>query len=207
MLGNQQERHYVLEKWQALTTISGLRFGIIQSEKERQQLKAFRLATYANNLAYMLNQIGESGLDAYDDYSTIYAAWYKDNLVASIRLTPYPYESTKYIATPTLGHYLGEGWEKNYVEWSRLLIDTSFHIKGLLKTITIYAGLHTLANTHYAYYFGYTRRQVRRLFSSFELDNTSLSFTIPSRGNHSYSLLKGSFLSDYEKVKTYLLNT
>lgn len=179
-----------------------LRFARVETREQCEQVRQFRKRVYAENLKYMLNQMGESGLDEYDSRSMIFAAWRHDAVAGTIRLTSRPFESEKYIEQASLENFLGENWKHNYLEWSRLLVDTSLKIKGLLAAMTIYAGLYALAYTDYTKYFGYTRNHVRRLFTRFQVKNEALQFYIPSRGEHSYLLLKGSFLDDYREVSS-----
>jgi N-acyl-L-homoserine lactone synthetase len=196
----KQEANDVMRAFLDDPAFADLRFARIETSQDRDRLRAFRLKVYGKNLRYMLNQIGESGFDEYDDHSYIFAIWKNDDMAASIRLTPAPFESAQYINGDSLTAFLGERHEFNYLEWSRLLVDTSLKIKGLVSAMTIYAGLYVLIHTDYTKYFGYTRHSVRRLFSGFEVNKESLQFRIPSRGEHFYLLLKGSFINDLYKL-------
>lgn len=179
-----------------------LHFACIKSRLEFNQVKALRLKIYNENLPYMLNQIHESGSDEYDDRSLIFAISYNNSMIASIRATPYPFETLNYIDQSRLTDFLGPDWRNSYLEWSRLLVDTSFKLKRLVNLLTIYAGLYILTNTNYMNYFGYARPRVKRILSRFRLSDNALSFMIPNRGTHEYLLIKGSFADDFLNLKT-----
>lgn len=178
-----------------------LHFTCISSQQEFNKVKALRLKIYNENLPYMLSEMHESGADEYDNRSFIFAVSYKQSMIASIRGTAYPFETLNYIDQSRLTDFLGNHCKKNYLEWSRLLVDTSFKLKGLVNLLTIYSGLYILANTDYTNYFGYTRPRVKRILSGFCLAERSMSFTIPSRGTHEYLLIKGSFINDFFNLK------
>lgn len=178
-----------------------LHFFRINSKQEFDEVKALRLKIYNENLPYMLSEIDESGSDEYDTRSFVFALKYKNLTIASIRLTPYPFETLNYIDQARLTNFLGGNWQSNYLEWSRLLVDTSCKLKGLVNLLTIYAGLYILSNTNYTNYFGYTRPRVKRILSKFRLAERSMSFLIPSRGTHEYLLIKGSFMNDFLNLR------
>ena len=178
--------------------LNHVRFTRVESFHDYQQVMDLRVNIYQKNVPYMLTQISGSGSDEFDHRSYIYAAFYDDTLIASTRLTPFPFETSQYIDENNLSLFLGHHWKNHYLEWSRLLVDTSVKIAGITNALTIYAGLDILLTTHYTHYLGYTRPHVRRVFSKFQLENESLSFTIPNRGEHEYLLLKGNLMEDFE---------
>lgn len=183
-----------------LLTQKNIKIVRVTTEKERQDVNELRLKVYGNNLPYMISQLDEAGQDSFDEHSFIFAAWFEDRIVASVRLTPYPYESLSFLSHAQLETFLGAKWKSEFLEWSRLMVDNALIVKGLMRQLIIYAGLHTLKYTSYTHYFGYSRPVVRRLFSGFQLSKEKLIFNIPKRGAHEYELLKGSFIQDYEKV-------
>ncbi|RDI48649.1 hypothetical protein [Aquicella lusitana] len=172
-------------------------FGKLTTNDEWNQLGRFRRANYASKKPYMVAELDEKGLDRFDNSSIIYAAWLRDEMVASIRLCAYPFESCQFIESEKLRHFLGDHYQTQYLEWSRLLVSHTTALPRLLPAIIIYAGMQTLATSDYHHYFGYSTPVVKRLFSRFLLSNGSLEFTIPHRGGHPYHLLKGDFLEDF----------
>lgn len=180
----------------------GLRFGKVETTFDWQAVMAFRLKMYDQTVKYMLNELNAQGSDAYDSHSLIFAVWKNDSVIATIRLTHKPFETMQFLSAQQLNKFLGEKWG-NYLEWTRLLIDSSCKIPKLLPALTVYAGLTILATTNYNYYFGYTRPLIRKILSRFQIAEDSMQFSVPNRGEHSYYLLKGNFLNDYNHlVKT-----
>lgn len=171
----------------------------VSSENDYQKVLKLRLDVYGNTVQYMLKQIDATGSDEYDKEAYIYAACLNDKVIASTRLRPLPFETTRFLSSDRLKQFLGDETCTHYLEWSRLLFDTNNNVPGITRALTIYAGLDILEHTHYTHYFGYTRPIVRRLFSKFEIHSDTLSFTIPERGEHEYHLLKGSFINDFYK--------
>jgi hypothetical protein len=167
-----------------------------------------RLKIYQKTNQYMLNEL-TSGTDSYDARSSIYAAWIGDVAVATIRLTPFPFETMKYINEEKLMQFLGHDYKETYLEWSRLLVDPDTKNIQIMPALLIYAGMKALTNSHYKRYFGYTKPLVRRLMQKFCIENDMLEFSIPSRNNNKYLLLKGNFLRDFWNLvdKDFSLST
>lgn len=181
-----------------------IRISRVISDADMQAVTDLRLKIYENNLPYMINQLNENGQDNYDQCSYIFAAWYENQIAASIRLTPHPYESLTFLPSEKLENFLGSSWQTDYLEWSRLMVDSTLQVKGLMRQLIIYAGIYTLQHTAYTHYFGYARPIVKRLFSGFKLAKEKLVFNIPNRGEHDYELLKGSFIDDYQQYRKEL---
>lgn len=177
-----------------------VRFSIAESDREKQEIGQFRLASYAMTHRYMLNELDERGFDAYDHHGKLYAIWIDGKVNATIRLCEMPFESTNFVSDQQMQAFLGNKYQSNYVEWSRLLINAENKAWRLLPAMLVYAGLHTLATTSYQYYFGYSKPIVKRLFRKFNIENDGMTFPIPHRGEHNYFLLKGNFLNDYQKL-------
>ncbi len=173
-----------------------IQFGKISSDEEWRQLGQFRQKNYQAKKPYMMTELNEDGKDCFDAHGQVYAAWLHDEMVASVRLCPHPFETEKLLTLDRVESLLGKNYRKDYLEWTRLLISAEIKMPYLLNALIVYAGMQTLATTHYRYYFGYSTLLVRRLFRHFKVTNTNLGFNIPHRGNHQYILFKGSFLED-----------
>jgi N-acyl-L-homoserine lactone synthetase len=182
-----------------------LRFGKVETKSDWRSVMAFRLKMYDTTVKYMLDELRPDGSDAYDSHSFIFAVWHEELVVGTIRLTPTPFETMQFLTPDQLNSFLGDHSEKSYLEWSRLLIDSSLKINTLLPAMTVYAGLNILATTQYEHYFGYTKPIIRKILSRFQIAEEKIRFSIPNRGDHSYFLLKGNFLNDFNHlVKTGL---
>lgn len=177
---------------------------VADSPEKIEEVKAFRLKYYRYSLNYMLGEIDANGGDHYDEYSKIYCVKYKNRIVASIRLTPYPYESLEHIDSKQLSTFLGPNWRK-YLEWNRLLIHPGFQARGILQALIAYAGIHSLLSCEQSMYFGYSTATVRHLFSHFDISQETIKFKIGRRGNQDYHLLKGHFLEDFMHFKQQYL--
>jgi N-acyl-L-homoserine lactone synthetase len=179
-----------------------IQFRNIKTPEEWLQLGAFRKRGYQARKPYMVAELHDDGKDSFDAHGLVYSAWWQDEMVASVRLCPHPFESESLMSRVQLESLLGENYQANYLEWTRLLISEKINMPYLLNALIIYAGMQTLATSHYQHYFGYSSLLVRRLFRQFKLSNDNLGFTIPHRGNHQYVLFKGNFLEDFHYLMT-----
>lgn len=177
--------------------LTNLRFDVIRTRDEYMQVMQFRQRAYEKKLQYMLHELSTRGDDVYDAYSYIFAVWNDDKMIATIRFTPYQFETLQFIKSDQLAAYLGRGWQTSYLEVSRLLLDQIIPIRGVVNALIMHAFMFILKNTHYTRFFGFSRPTVRPIFSRFQLDEETLRFNIPSRGAHDYFLLKGNFHKSY----------
>ncbi len=194
---------YIMKMAKQVSRYDGneLIFSQITSNHEWEQLGLFRLKHYAHKNTYMLTELNKHGFDKYDLDSKVYAARFNGNIIATIRLLEYPFETNYFINDDALSQFLGPQYRKEYVEWTRLLIQPNSPVKFILPALLIYAGMKTLTSYLPHKYFGYSTLTVKRLFSRFQLSNEKLTFTIPRRGEQAYTLLKGDFISDFETLQ------
>lgn len=178
-----------------------LRFSIITSPAEWQELGRFRREGYAAKKPYMMNELDDKGLEEYDARGTTYAAWLGNRIVGSIRLCPFPYEVNNYIDEQTLTQFLGQGYRQEYMEWTRLLIAPNTTVPHLLHSLVIYAARMALETTPYQKYVGYCTPLTRRLFARYHLTDENIQFSIPQRGSHHYILFKGDFAEAYRHMQ------
>ncbi|HEX5752704.1 MAG TPA: hypothetical protein VFZ09_41250 [Archangium sp.] len=183
----QGAAHLVVQKPRSET----LRFGLVREPEEFAAVGRMRLRVYGAKLPYLLKELSPEGMDAYDAHSFIFATWWKDRVVATVRTTRYPYETLRYVPEPALSSWMKEGWDTDFLEWGRLLVDSTEGFNRLTPALLTYAGLYLHGLTPYRKYFGYARPHGRKSFSGFQLSQNAPSFTIPERGEHAYQLLKG----------------
>lgn len=174
-------------------------FSEIKTRDEFEKVLQLRLKVYAHSNAYLLQELN-AGQDDFESRSVVYAAWVNDQPIATIRLTPYPFETLRHLDELSLAQFLGDDYKTDYLEWSRLLVDSDFHDHRVMPALLIYAGMKVLTSSTYTQYFGFTKPVVRRLFRKFNIQNEIKSFSIPSRDNNDYHLLKGSFLEDFWRL-------
>jgi hypothetical protein len=175
-----------------------LSFREVITDEEWSQVGAFRLREYAATISYMLNALDSDGRDAFDERSRTFAAWWDGAVVASIRLSPYPFETARHVPDEKLAAFLGDDWRTEYVEWTRLLVDTSTLAQRLMPAMIMFAGVKTLFTSPYRKYFGYASTKLTRLFTRFGLTVDEASFMISKRSQFGYSLLKGDFVTSLD---------
>jgi hypothetical protein len=173
-----------------------LRFGLVREPEELAAVGRMRLRVYQAKLPYLLQELSADGTDAYDAHSFVFAAWRGDKVVATVRATRYPYETLRYVPEQEFSQWLQDGWNTDYLEWGRLLVDTSEGLNRVTPALITYAGLHLHWLTPYRKAFGHTRPHAKRSFDLFRMDVSSLTFRIPHRGEHSYLLVKGDLLNN-----------
>src|SRR3990167_1807919 len=159
-------------------------FSRLSSKEDWLTLGKFRLENYAIKKSYMVAELNSDGFDNYDRHARVYAAWLNKEIIASIRLCSFPFETLQFVSEKKLARFLGGDYQKHYLEWSRLLINSKVTSHRLLPAIIVYAGMDTLSTTSYSNYFGYSTPLIRRLFSKFQLADDVLEFTIERRGAH-----------------------
>ena len=176
-----------------------LRFSEVKTEDEWLKVISLRLKVYGEKNQYMLNEL-TSGTDEHESRSSVYAAWLNDIPIATIRLTPYPFETMKYMEENKLVQFLGNDYRDNYLEWSRLLVDPDIKIIRIMPALVVYAGIKAITNSPYKKYFGFTKPIVRKLMRKFCIASDTLEFSIPARDNNKYLLLKGDFSHDFWRL-------
>ncbi|MBM7113756.1 hypothetical protein [Archangium primigenium] len=181
----------IVQKPRAVT----LRLGVARTPEELAAVGALRLRVYQDKLPYLLQELSDTGTDAYDAQSFVFAIWRGSQAVATLRATRYPYETLRYVPEAELAGWLKKGWDTHFVEWGRLVVERTEGINRLAPALLCCAGMYLRANTAYRHYFAYTRPQVRQQsLGGFRTDKDALTFRIPSRGEHHYTLAKGNFL-------------
>lgn len=200
-VGNRRERlvHAFLEKLANYAVVQKqspeeLRFGLVCERADMVAVGRMRQRVYAVKLPYLLQELAADGTDAFDANSYVFAVWRGDQVVATLRATRYPYETMQHVSESKLSGWLGQGWDSEYIEWGRLLVDRTDGLNRLVPALVTYAGLYVYWLTSYRKYFGYARLKVRPSFGGFLTEQSPFTFQIPRRGEHSYSLMKGEFL-------------
>lgn len=85
-----------------------LSFREATSREDLCQVYQFRIQQYARALPYMLNELNDEGVDDFDHHSYTFGAWWNDRVVGSIRLTPHPFETPRYVPEEHMAAFLGE---------------------------------------------------------------------------------------------------
>lgn len=171
-----------------------LSFDEVHSADAWDEVKRFRLEQYRKALPYMLDELGPDGADDIDPRSCTFAARWNGAVVATIRLTPHPFETSRYVPEDVVAGFLGAGWRDDYLEWSRLLADRDAPVRGLASSVIAFAGLRALSSTPFHRFFGYATPQVMRVYEKFNVATHPETFSIPRRGPQRYVLLKGDLM-------------
>jgi hypothetical protein len=188
----QSASSYVASLVVSATIRGAVRFCEVSDVEDWRAVRELRMRSYPVSLPYLSNVIDADGSDRHDRHSFVYAAMSGGRAVATIRATAYPYESLDHLSAQALGGFLGAGWQTDYVELGRLLIDNECNGLRLAPALITYAGIRIMALTPYRKYFGYTKPGVRDMLSKFSIESETMRFTIPSRGSHHYLMTKGS---------------
>ncbi|MCG8417353.1 MAG: hypothetical protein MJE77_05345 [Proteobacteria bacterium] len=174
------------------------RFCVLTSPQDLAELDAFRRRQYQRLLPYMLPTLERDRQEGYDERSWVFAARYNGQIIATARMTPHPFESMDHVAPAAMHSFIGEDLQHTYVEYSRVVVSPDITVHGLMAGMLTYAGLRMLTTTSYRKYFGYASARVAPKFQQFGVDTADFQFTIPSRGDHVYTLVKGDFLHGFQ---------
>jgi hypothetical protein len=177
-----------------------IRIAQIDDPAALEKLWAARLTMYRQRDSYLDKLTNADGSDDLDSCSYLFAAYLGDTIIGSVRLTPPPFEASKYIEREKMQAFLGTENFDQYLEMSRLVIDGTCRIRGLSRALIVYAGLLTSLSTRYERYMAIARPEIAKRSFSFLLESDKLSFRIPERGDHEYNLIKGSFAADFYDI-------
>jgi len=158
-----------------------LSFDEVHTPAGWEEVKRFRLDQYRMALPYILEELGPDGSDEIDSRSCTFAASWNGEVVATIRLTPHPFETSRYVPENVVAGFLGSRWASDYLEWSRLLVDGKAPVRGLASSLIVYAGLRVLSSTPFRGFFGYATTEVQRVFEKFRVAAHPETFSIPRR--------------------------
>jgi len=175
-----------------------LSLAVIEDDAQYEQVKAFRLQNYQGD--YVAKLINADGSDPHDGHSAIFGAWLGHRLVATARLTSWPFELSSYIGEPLFMNALGAGWKTSNLEFSRLLVSKDVRIKSLGRVISGYAAFCAARGSEFTHYIGYAKPIIKNNVLRFNFDENEIYFRIPNRQNQLYQLLSGSFEADLQAV-------
>lgn len=174
-----------------------IKFGIVDTEEKWRLVRALRLKIYNEGGGYLKNLVNEEGVDAYDANSFVFYASHQNRFIGTIRLNRFPFETSEFIEIPRLQEFLGQGWNDQYLEISRLGIDSACGIAGVSNALVVYASLITACSTQYKFYLAYSHPKLRDRVFKFEQHKEMLTFRIPGRRATDYVLFKGVFWEDF----------
>ena len=173
-----------------------LTFGIVDNREKWEKIRALRLSEYTEILPYMMDVLNKDGTDLYDSRSVVFGLWDAEKAIATIRFTAAPYEFSCFLSSEDHNNSLNNLCAETTVEFSRLIVARKTPYKGVVQALIIFAGLNILCFTDYRHYIGYTKLGVFKKLRKFAITDLGISFSIPSRGDHSYCMLSGDFRND-----------
>ncbi len=147
-------------------------------------------------LPYLLPDLRDDGGDAYDPHSFLFTLHWNGQIVGSLRATPYPFETQRYLPELRLTAWLGPDYATRYIEWGRLVVDGALPFRQVARALVTYAGLRLLFLTRYRRFFAYMHPRVEPVTRGFLKKTNTLSFRIPHRGSHDYIAFKGNFADE-----------
>src|SRR4051812_23815750 len=103
---------------------SPVKFGIVDSAEQWESVKKIRLQIYSEGSPHLQYLVNATGSDLYDHNSFVFFASYHNHIIGTVRLNRYPFEVLKFIEEPKLETYLGAGLFDQYLEVSRLAVDS-----------------------------------------------------------------------------------
>jgi len=171
-----------------------LSFDEVHAAHPWDEVKQFRLDHYRKLLPYMLDEMDADGSDDIDARSCTFAARWNGRVVATLRITPHPFETTRYVPEDVIAGFLGSKWRADYLEWSRLLADREAPVRGLASSLIVFAGLRVLSTTPFRRFFGCATPEVLRVYDKFHVATHPGTFSISRRGPQRYVLLKGNLM-------------
>lgn len=155
------------------------------------EVGAFRTQHYRGSAsAYLLDRFDANGLDEFDARSFVYVARSGDQIVATMRAVPAPFEIEQYVPRDRLQATL-DGDLDRYVEISRMLADPSLAHHGIGSAMAGFCGIDLMMNTKYRGYLAYIRLKGGHPEVKVPAASTHLRFRIPDRGSHEYEVVSG----------------
>src|ERR1051325_11495174 len=140
---------------------SPVKFGIVDSAEQWESVKKIRLQIYSEGSPHLRYLVNEAGSDLYDQNSFVFFASYHNQIIGTVRLNRYPFEVLKFIEEPKLETYLGEELFDQYLEVSRLAVDSKHGLTGVSNALVIYASLMTACSTQYKFYLAYSHPKLK----------------------------------------------
>ena len=137
-------------------------------------------------------------LDEMDYRSYIFACYHNGEIIGTQRATGYPFEVNNYLNTSEINQFLGNDFQNNYVEFSRLLIDKDAKIKNLSNMMGFVTGSLIALSTHIENYITYSKPRLKRKALDFSSD--TIQFQITQRNDDIYELYKGSMIKDIQRI-------
>lgn len=174
---------------------------VIETEQQYEAVKKFRVSAYdAMDIPYTRFLINDDGSDSHDDRSIIFAAWLGHRVIATIRLTAWPFEICSYLEDSRVSRVMAPDWKNESLEFSRLVVSKSERVRNLGRVISAYAVFYAAIYSKYKRYVGYAKPAIKKSVLHFEFDDNNIIFLIPNRGRQEYLFLSGSFDSDLMAV-------
>lgn len=176
-----------------------IKFSIVETEKQWQLVRSARLKIYNEGSPHLKQLVNEEGVDAYDLNSFVFFASYKGQVLGTVRLNRFPFETSKFIESTKLNNFLGSDCD-NFLEVSRLAIDSDYRITGISNALIIYACLITACSTQYKHYLAYSHPKLKDRVFRFQQHLETMPFAIPGRRAIDYVLFKGTFWEDFSAL-------
>ncbi len=137
-------------------------------------------------------------LDDMDFRSYIFACYYQGEIIGTQRATVYPFEVNSYLNTSEINQFLGNDYQNNYVEFSRLLVDKDAKVKNLSNMLGFVTGSLIAIATKTENYITYSKPKLKR--KSLDFSSDTIQFQINDRNDDIYELYKGSMINDIRRI-------
>ncbi|MEJ8674331.1 hypothetical protein [Chromobacterium amazonense] len=184
---------YLDELVQRRSGCDRLRIRQIAGEGPMLQLADARLRLYSQRKLYYQSLFGDGkGSDDIDGRSYLFATYLDDEIVATQRVTPFPFEANRYVDDASLRRFIGDDYARHYVEFSRLIVDKTCPVRGVMEAMISTAGVLVALHTRYKHCVTVVKPRLQSRYTDFSLAEDMIVFKIPERGDHDYALFKAT---------------
>lgn len=171
----------------------------IVDKQDLSLLSEARKRMYGKHDDYFKNLYNDDiYIDKMDYRSYIFACYYQGEIIGTQRATVYPFEINAYLNTSEINQFLGNDYQNNYVEFSRLLVDRDAKVKNLSNMLGFVTGSLIALTTKIENYITYSKPRLKRKSLDFSAD--TIQFQINDRNDEIYELYKGSMINDIRRI-------
>ena len=168
-----------------------IKFCVLSTAAELEQIAAFRLEQYQRRLPYMLQELNSQGLDGFDARSLHIYLKDQQEILAVVRFSPRPFELESLYSATAIQKAINNKKLGKTVEISRLIVIDKEGYKGLMPALMLYCSIYLLCCTKYRYYISYCKMSNAEKFRGFRALKANSAFHIQARGEHQYLLYFG----------------
>lgn len=172
-------------------------FGLVESAADWEGIRQLRLRMYSGKRKYLQSLVNDEGYDEFDGHSFLFFAKHEGEYIASVRLTRYPFETSKYLSHDQLQDFLGEGYESEFLEVGRLVADPHVRILNISYAMLAYAISMGAMISNHSGYLAYSHPRLKQKAFRYHQAPETQNFYIPERRSSEYVLFKGDLEEEF----------